>query len=216
MRALVLTTRFREGAFEGEACLLVYDAVTLSGSLIGDDVRDILDRRPNTPRIFVLAPFLSLSDVTDALKAGVAVQRAGAVPSAGELAAVGMHVSAEGRADVFSRAYTLRNGMTVGGDERRLPDELRQGWLFDLFDTHRGRVDAPAGVHFGKASGKHCEKFLRTSSVLLSTAACAVIGFFALAATGVQEPRRIFVDTAPLLSVAFAMERVAATLGFPD
>jgi hypothetical protein len=68
-------------------------------------------------------------------------------------------------------------------------------------------------VHFGKASDKHSDKFLRTSSVLLSTAACALVGFFALAAVRPQEPRRILVDTAPPLSVAFAMQRVASTLG---
>mgnify|MGYP001792247262 CR=1 FL=1 len=110
MRALALTTRFREGAFEGDACLLVYDVTTLSASLIGDDVRDVLDRRPNTPRIFVMAPFLPLSEVTDSLRAGVALQRAGAVPSAGELSVVSLRSDAEGRAAVFSRPYTERDG----------------------------------------------------------------------------------------------------------
>jgi hypothetical protein len=212
MRAFSLTTRFREDTFEGEACLLVYDVPSLSGSVIGDDIRDVLDRRPNTPRIFVLAPFLPLSEVTAALKAGVAVQRASAVPSAGELAALSLSVNAQGKTEVLSRTYTVRDGEVVEGDARLLSGELHQGWLFDLFDSNRGRVDAPLGVHFGKASEKHSEKFLRTSSVLLSTAACAVVGFFALGTIRAQEPRRIFVDTAPLLSVAFAMQRIAAAL----
>ena len=214
MRALSLTTRYRIGPFEGDARLLVYDVAGLSGSLIGDDVREVLDQRPNTPRIYVMAPFLPFAEVSEALKASAALRRAGAVASGHELAVVSLRLSDEGSATVVSRSYSLGSeDVVVEGDEVPLPDELREGWLFDLFDSNRGRVDAPPGVHFGKASDKHSDKFLRTSSVLLSTAACALVGFFALAAVRPQEPRRIFVDTAPLLSVAFAMQRVASTLG---
>ena len=214
MRALALTTRFRVGSFEGDARLLVYDLASLSGSLIGDDVREVLDRRPNTPRIYVIAPFVPFEEVSEALKVSVALRRAGAVAPGHELAVVSLRLSADGRATVASRAYSLSGeGVVLEGDDVPLPDELREGWLFDLFDSSRGRVDAPAGVHFGKASEKHSDKFLRTSSVLLSTAACSVVGFFALAAVRPAEPRRVFVDTAPLLSVAFAMQRVASTLG---
>ena len=212
MRALALTTRFRDGAFEGDACLLVYDLTELTGSIIGDDVRDILDRRPNTPRIFVLAPFLPFDHVAAALKSSAGLQRVGAVAGAGELGVIGLRVDEHGNCLVFSKAFTLLEGISNGGEPTPLAPELRQGWLFDIFDTNHGRVDAPAGVHFGKASDKHADKFLRTSSILLSTAACALVGFFALAAVRPQVPRRIFVDTAPLLSVAFAMQRVAETM----
>jgi hypothetical protein len=214
MRALSLTTRYRVGSFEADARLLVYDGASLSGSLIGDDVREVLDQRPNTPRIYVIAPFIAFTEVSEALKSSAALRRAGAVASGHEIAIVGLRLSEEVRATVVSRSYTLgSDNVVVEGDEVPLSEELREGWLFDLFDSNRGRVDAPAGVHFGKASDKHSDKFLRTSSVLLSTAACALVGFFALAAVRTQEPRRIFVDTAPLLSVAFAMQRVASTLG---
>lgn len=214
MRALSLVTRYRVGTFEGDARLLVYDVVQLSSSLIGDDVRAVLDQRPNTPRIYIMAPFLPLQEVSEALRASAALRRAGAVGSGHELAVIGLRLEANGRATVVSRSYSIgSNDTVVEGDEAPLSDELREGWLFDLFDCNRGRIDAPPGVHFGKGSNKHSDKFLRTSSVLLSTASCALVGFFALAAVRTQEPRRIFVDTAPLLSVAFAMQRVASTLG---
>ena len=213
MRALALSTRYRVGPFEGDARLLVYDVASLSGSLIGDDVREVLDQRPNTPRIYVLAPFIPFAEAAEALKTSVALRRAGALGSGHEIAVVGLKLNAERAATIVSRSYSLTDkDVVVEGEEAPLPEELRHGWLFDLFDSHRGRVDAPPGVHFGKASEKHSDKFLRTSSVLLSTAACAVVGLFALAAVRPGEPRRIFVDTAPLLSVAFAMQRVASTL----
>jgi hypothetical protein len=214
MRALSLTTRYRAGAFESDARLLVYDGTSLSGAVISEDVREVLDHRPNTPRIYVMAPFIPYAELTDALTDSAALRRAGAVALGEELAVICVRLNADGRAEVVSRSYSLddRNAV-IEGSEVPLPRELREGWLFDLFDSNRGRVDAPPGVHFGKASDKHSEKFLRTSSVLLSTAACALVAFFALAAASTREPRRIFVDTAPLLSVAFAMQRVAATLG---
>lgn len=214
MKALALTTRFRDGAFEGDACLLVYDLTSISGTAIGDDVRDVLERRPNTPRIFVLAPFLSEDDVEKALLDGPAIIRAGAVSrSVGiEVSMLGL-TSQDERNEVKSKNFFLKDGKPVGGEWRSLPAALREGWLFNLFDANGGLVDAPIGVHFSKASGKHASKFLRTSSVLLTTAACGVLAFFGLAELRRLQPRRIFVDTAPLLSVAFAMQRVALARG---
>jgi len=213
MRALTLCTRFRTGAYEGDARLLVYDLADVSGSLIADDVRDLLDHRPNTRRIFVLAPFVPFANLLTVLRSGVALRRASVTPSGGELAAVGIELS-DDRAVVFSKSFSLdESGGLVEEEAVDLPAELREGWLFDLFDANKGRVEAPAGVHFGKASDKHSTKFLRTSSVLLSTAACSVVAFFAFAATNGAPVRRIFVDTAPLLSIAFAMQRVALALG---
>ena len=81
--------------------------------------------------------------------------------------------------------------------ESQADDELIQGWLFNLFDRSRALVDAPAGVHFGKGSGKHARHFLRASSALLSSAACGLVGMATLSRLPVEEPRRILVDTAP-------------------
>lgn len=214
MHALVLTTRFREGAFEGDACLLVYDVAGFSGSTIGDDVRDVLERRPNTPRIFVIAPFLTEMEVETAILEGSALKRAGVVS---ESAAVELSIlsvqSENGDSSVYSRSYILVGDKPTKKESKKLPDALREGWLFNLFDTYGGLVDAPIGVHFSKSSGKHANKFLRASSVLLTTAAYGLIAFFCLAAMRKFEPRRIFVDTAPLLSLAFAMQRIATVRG---
>ena len=98
MRALALSTRYRVGLFEGDARLLVYDGANLSGSLISDDVREVLDQRPNTPRIYVVAPFMPFAEVSEALKVSAALRRAGAVASGHELAVVGLRLSDEGRA----------------------------------------------------------------------------------------------------------------------
>jgi len=64
-----------------------------------------------------------------------------------------------------------------------------------------------------KSSEKHSDKFLRTSSVLLSTAACGLLAAFVTASVRGGQPRRIFVDTAPLLAVILAMQRVASAAG---
>lgn len=206
MRALALTTRFRDGSFEGDACLLVYDEVSISGAIIGEDVRDVLDRRPNTPQIFVLAPFHPEEVVAAAVQAGTGVRRAN-----GDLAVLTLRRDGE-------RMKLIALWQQVGQvasprAPTEAPLEMQEGWLFDLFDRHRGLVDAPPGVHFGKASGKHADKFLRTSSVLLSSAACGLLASVALARRPVGEVRRIFVDTAPLLSVVFAMCRIAVVHG---
>ncbi len=212
MRALQLTTRFRKDAFEAEACLLIYDDDSLTGSEIGADVRDVLNHRPNTSLICVMAPFIREPLLNEHLATGSSVHRASAtMPGvAGEIAFVALRHLPETGLAAFICPLFLSGKVVVAAAERALPEELRQGWLFDLFDRFGGRVDAPVGVHFGKASGKHADKFLRTSSVLLSTSACTVVGFFALCVLKGGKPRRIFVDTAPLLTVVYVMQRIAA------
>lgn len=212
MRALQLTTRYRKDAFEAEACLLIYDDDSLTGSEIGADVRDVLNHRPNTSLICVMAPFVTETVLKGYLAAGSSLHRASAsMPGvAGEIAFIALRRLPDTGLTAIVCPLFLSGQEVASAIERTLVDELLQGWLFDLFDQFGGRVDAPVGVHFGKASGKHADKFLRTSSVLLSTAACTVVGFFALCVLKGGQPRRIFVDTAPLLAVVYAMQRIAA------
>ena len=206
MRALALTTRYREGAFEGDACLLAYDETELSAAMISSDVRDVLNARPNTWKIYVVAPFLDEATVVRAALEGGAFERAGGN--------IGVLVGRPSTTGPLSLQFLHRNDADGGARASSLAnDELIQGWLFNLFDQSRALVDAPAGVHFGKGSGKHARHFLRASSVLLSSAACGVVGLATLPRLPAEEPRRIFVDTAPLVAVAQAMQRIARNLG---
>lgn len=206
MRALALSTRYREGAFEVDACLLVYDEMELSGAMVSSDVRDVLNARPNTWKIYVVAPFLDEAMVVRAALEGGAFERA-----AGN---IGVLVACSAITGPLRLRFLNRN--KIQGEacvSSPANDELIQGWLFNLFDQSRALVDAPAGIHFGKGSGKHARHFLRASSVLLSSAACGLVGLATLARLPAEEPRRIFVDTAPLIAVAQAMQRIACNLG---
>jgi hypothetical protein len=206
MRALALITRYREGAYEGDACLLVYDETELNSAMVSSDVRDVLNARPNTWKIYVAAPFLDEAAVVRAALEGSAFERA-----AGK---IGVLVGRRAVTEPLTLQVVYRDAINGGiGPSSPVSDELIQGWLFNLFDQSRALVDAPAGVHFGKGSGKHARHFLRASSVLLSSAACGFVGLATLARLPAEVPRRIFVDTAPLLSVAQAMQRIARTLG---
>lgn len=199
MKALALRTRFRTTDREGDACLLVYDTVDLAASTISSDVRDILVRRPNTPWIYVLCPFLSREVAHEALFGGFAPERAGHQISL-------LHFSKDDA--VWKIKHSEQDGPSSD-----LDSELVHGWLFDLFDSRGGLVKAPAGVHFTKLSGQHTDRFLRASNVLLTSAAIGAIAFFCLGLIGDVHVKRVFVDTAPLVGVAFAMARVAKAAG---
>lgn len=205
MRALALTTRYREGAFEGDACLLVYDEIEVSAAMVSSDVRDVLNARPNTWKIYVAAPFLEEDAVVNAVLEGSAFTRAEGK--------IGVLVGRSKVAQPVSLHFLTREKAGDVVAESQADDELIQGWLFNLFDRSRALVDAPAGVHFGKGSGKHARHFLRASSALLSSAACGLVGLATLARLPGEEPRRIFVDTAPLIAVAQAMQRIAFKIG---
>lgn len=210
MHGLALFTRFREGSFEGNVCLLVYDLPDLSGAHLSSDFRDLLDQHPNTPRICLLAPFHSVEAIRRIATHSTALQR---LDKAVTLDVATLHASDPGKLAVSTTS--LHPTLTTG--EYRpatLNKEIIEGWMADLFRLHRGLVSAPPGVHFGKGSQRHADRFLRTSNLLLSSKACAVCAYFALAATSGRQPRRLFVDTAPLLSVALMMQRIAAVHGF--
>lgn len=194
--------------------MLVYDVATIDGATIGDDVRDLIERRPCTHSIYVLAPYLSEDVVEVAIRQGTPLQRASAigVSSLTEVFLIGIRID-EKFLQVATKRFSLHDDKVVTNDWEILSSSLIDGWLFNLFDRNNGLVNAPIGVHFSKASGKHASKFLRTSSILLSSEACGVVAFFSLGALSKIEPRRIFVDTAPLLSLAFALQRVAAVRG---
>lgn len=204
MRALCLSTRYQENAFEGSACLLVYDEIELTGSTFSSDVRDLLDAKPNTSWIYVLAPYQSESLVVRVAHGEQVIGRAGE-----KVGVLSYRAAASG----VGRVVKLTRGES-GLLEEPLPAELQHGWLFDLFDKSKGKVTAPPGVHFGKASSKHARAFLRASNAILSTKASGLLAFFLMAALPRQEVRRVLVDTAPMLVVAQALHRVAELYGF--
>lgn len=211
MRALCLTTRFRQDAFEGEASLLVYDEYEFTESTLSEDVRSIFDERPATANIYVLAPFEAEEKLIEVIKGGVAVQRARPYFEGigGKIRLLSLERGLNETVRVSAIPFEYADGVVKAGERMPLQERLGSGWLFDLFHRGGGLVEAPIGVHFGKLSGRHTNKFLRASGPLLTSEACAAVAFFALGATSGLAPSRVFVDTAPLIAVAFAMARIA-------
>lgn len=217
-RGLWLRTRYREGQYDGEAGLLVYDVESFSDLLVSGDIKLVFERRASTANIFILAPFMSSPACREALKPGTALLRATSYMSAksGNVYLLEMQVPADVR-DVSVTVCMLKWDEQAEEVRFEAPQpidpELREGWLFDLFDSNEGLVVAPPGVHFRKSSNKHTNKFLRAANTLTSTNACGLLAFFALATLGRLQPKRILVDTAPLLSLAYSLMRVAKTHG---
>jgi hypothetical protein len=217
-QGLWLRTRYRQDMYEGEACLLVYDAESLDDSIVGGDVKRVFEQRAGTANIFISAPFVRSQDCREALKTGVTVQRAMSYLStkSGRVYLLEAHVDADsGKVSVKSiilRWDEASNEVKFEGDVP-LANALREGWLFDLFDSSGGLVVAPPGVHFRKSSKKHAEKFLRAANTLTSSSACGLLALFALAELDPRTPKRILVDTAPLISVSYAMMRIAKNIG---
>lgn len=217
-QGLWLHTRYREGQYEGEACLLVYDEESFSDFLVGGDVKQVFEQRAGTANIFIVAPFLPQEECRNALLTGVALQRATSYLAAksGNVFLMELHVDEQTRdaSVVTSRLSWDNSSETVAFDAPTpLNASLREGWLFHLFDSQQGLVIAPPGIHFRKSSNKHTDKFLRTANTLTSSNACGLLAMFALATLKPRSPKRILVDTAPLLSLAYAMMRLARVRG---
>jgi hypothetical protein len=210
MHALRLTARFKDDAFQGDACLLVYDVEVMTGAILGDDVRDQFNARPTTTRIYILAPFIPEEIVKRAMFDGSIFDRvSNYFKSLGGKIFLLSFTTVDGTPTAVAIPFNVEVNPAKEEPSISLDVNLRNGWLFDLFDSNKGLILAPSGIHFGKGSKKHSTKFLRTSGILLSSAACAAIGYFTLSVIRVFQPRKIFVDTSPLISVAFAVQRIA-------
>lgn len=218
--ALLLNTRHRERQFEADARLIVFDSYSLTSSDISDEVRNLIARRPLTRHIFIAAPFIAGAELENLLTSGGAAVRAAAGLRNDDLRFWMLdlrRVDQELKLQVQDFAAGQADspqGATASGTWKDVHQELVEGWLFNLFDSSEALVHAPAGVHFTKSSGKHSTVFLRTSNTLLSSAACGILAMVALARLNPMPPRRMFVDTAPLLSIAYAMSAVAQARGF--
>ena len=217
-RGLWLRTRYREAQYDGEACLLVYDVESFSDLLVSGDIKQVFEQRAGTANIFIAAPFLSNEACREALKPGTAVLRAASYMSAksGNVYLLELQAQADAREVSLSASLlTWDEGANEArfGAPKPLDPALREGWLFDLFDSNEGLVVAPAGVHFRKSSSKHATKFLRAANTLTSSSACGLLALFSIAVLGRLQPKRILVDTAPLLSLAYALMRVAKARG---
>lgn len=217
-QGLWLHTRYRQDLYEGEACLLVYDVESFDDSVVAGDVKQVFEQRAGTANIFIAAPFLSNEACRNALITGVALQRAMSYLSAksGRVYLLEVQVSPENRTASITTSlmnWDSSSERVQFEEHQPLDHALREGWLFDLFDSNEGLVIAPLGVHFRKSSSKHTDKFLRAANTLTSSSACGLLAMFALATLAPRNPKRILVDTAPLLSLAYAMMRVAKARG---
>jgi hypothetical protein len=217
-QGLWLRTRYRESQYDGEACLLVYDVNTFDDTLVAGDVKLVFEHRAGTANIFIAAPFLSNGSLRNAFKAGVTLQRASAYLSAksGNVYLLEVDVVAVTRIVSITTSMLQWDATTEQIQfeaSKPLDPALREGWLFNLFDSNEGLVIAPPGVHFRKSSNKHTDKFLRAANTLTSSSGCGLLAMFALAMLAPRSPKRILVDTAPLLSLAYAMMRVAKVHG---
>lgn len=221
MADLVLHTKLLELDLNGvertlNVCLLVYDGPFFSDEKLSNDLRETLDQLPVLARIYVAAPLVTANELVATIEHGSAKLRVSEW-SKSEGAFLRILTAERPLVDSAVQLFEsfLERDVTTGLEVLRkanLPDEAIHGWLFDLFVANKGMVLAPAGVHFGKTSGKHSDRFLRTANVLTSSAACRTIAFFCLPLIPPRKFRQIYVDTLPLLSLGFALAEVGRPL----
>lgn len=89
------------------------------------------------------------------------------------------------------------------GDEGPTRTIIREGLRW-IFDKRRGMLRAGPGFHYLNPSGRHTTGFIRTGNVLLHSAEIAFVAMGILRWWPV-DLRRIFVDTASISSVAYAL-----------
>lgn len=220
MKPVILTTWQSFEDVSHQVSLLILDDHTATAAALGEQVRNLIDAEPLTRTIYVAAPLIGGQQLQELLVGGLPVVRASAKegidgPQFYMLDLLVGDTDGELRLRRLSMTTNVGTSVTTGG-WTQLEPEVMEGWLIDLFRSRGAMVHAPHGVHFGKSSGKHSKEFLRTSSTLMSTATCGLLAMVVLSKIRNLTPRRIFVDTAPLLSVAYSIFQVASVRGLWD
>lgn len=224
MADLVLFSKIAIQAADGaerilNTCLLVYDEENFTDEALSNDLREQLEIDPTLSRMYVVAPRVRGKEVIAQIREGSSQLR----PSQHEneedpllrivaLNSTGIENPLELVEAFFSRKAQVTD---LQYQEKPLNLDLVHGWLFNLFIQREAMVLAPSGVHFGKTSGKHSDRFLRTANVLTSSSACRLLAFFCLPKLPRRRFRQIFVDTSPILSVGLALVEVSRVHGLP-
>jgi hypothetical protein len=106
-------------------------------------------------------------------------------------------------------------GVFVTSKGENIDDNLRnsiiQGGMHEIFKRRKGVISSSASYHFAKPSGDHCDKFIRASNLLISSAevyflALPLLPFITKSIT------RIYIDTssiAYLVSTAIQLSSIA-------
>jgi hypothetical protein len=198
-------------------CLLVYDEEHFTDEALSNDIREQLEADPTLARIYVVAPRVKALEVIEQVRKGSSKLRSSLHENDSDsfLRLLVLDQPSRDNAHKLSEYYFVR--ATDENDYKEfnkiINPELCRGWLFDLFIQNQAMVLAPNGVHFGKTSGKHSDRFLRTANVLKNSAACRLIAFFCLPLLPKRHFRQIYVDTSPLLSVGLAFVEVSRIHG---
>jgi hypothetical protein len=198
-------------------CLLMYDEPYFSDERLSNDLREQLELKPTLSRVYLLAPLVNSEDILRIVRDGSARLRVS--EWAAEDGAFLRVITAEKPLDIepiqlFENYLIMDSSLkTEVYRKRNLSEDACEGWLFDLFVINKAMVLAPVGVHFGKTSGKHSDRFLRAANVLSSSAACRLLAFLCLPLIPPVKFRQIYVDTLPLISLGFAITEVGKALG---
>jgi hypothetical protein len=211
MADLHLNARVKHHNGSVDARLLMYEGEDFPTGLFDQDIRQLLNDRPTTGSIFILAPEVCLDGLKAALAGSAALRRAKNVFERPENSFRILYFDRETRSIKNSSIY---RDTDLDVDTEIDLQTLQSGWLFDLFDSMGGMVIAPPGLHFGKTSGRHSERFLRTANVLLSSAICVTLSFFTLPLLKSKYAiTRVLVDTSSLLSVVQTLSRLCVRYG---
>ena len=220
MKPVILTTWQSVEDVSHQVSLLILDDHTATAAAMGEQVRNLIDVEPLIRTIYVAAPLIGGQQLQELLVNGLPVVRASAKEGLDgpQFYMLDLHTgSTDGELRLRRLSMMADAGASVtAGEWTELEPEVMEGWLIHLFRSRGAMVHAPHGVHFGKSSGKHSKEFLRTSSTLMSTATCGLLAMVTLSKVRNLTPRRIFVDTAPLLAVAYSMFQVASVRGLWD
>lgn len=192
--------------------LLTYEEAELPTASVGHDIKVLIEQYPFTRRIYLLLPNADRESTLAALADSAALMRTAQVRSDSDIEVVALFHSAQERRLIEYRHRVLANG-TTQRHEAFLDQTQINAWMFDLFNQLNGMVQAPRGVHFGKTSGKHSDRFLRAANVLTSSLVCQTIAYLLLPLLPQTTPFRIWVDTAPLISCASAAIDIMSRVG---
>lgn len=222
MADLVLFSKFAQRSDHGgtrvlATCLLVYDEEHFTDEALSNDLREQLEANPTLSRIYVVAPRVNAAEVVEQVRGGSSQLRPSQHGNDEDplLRIVLLNSTGIGNGLELTEFFFIRESEKKELEDRSciLDPELVQGWLFDLFLQREAMVLAPSGVHFGKTSGKHSDRFLRTANTLTSSAACRLLAFFCVPLLPKRKLRQVYVDTSPILSLGLALVEVSRLHG---
>lgn len=191
------TFRFKGAGLPGKAKLVVFCENDISPDSISENIKSDTSKNLLPASVYILSTHLNKKNLTKAAENNSFIKELKGI--------LGDDVEIH-----FGISTPKGKIIPISEDEAPLlSDEIIKAGALEIFEKRKGLISSSPQYHFKKPSGAHCDKFIRVSNLLTSSAEVTFLSLGILPYI-TKNIRRVYVDTS---SISYLISRALQLSG---